>query len=504
MLEANSLKSLKQEAEVNSCDDQVWLRLARACYQQANWEEAIAAYDRAIDIRHQYAAENYDPCNILVTSSSNISNSNEDSSSSLDEAFTYYQETLEIESEYALFYLHYGYFLRDQLQINAAELAFNKCLEINPELAESFLELGNIEYNRCNYGASVQYFQNALVHKSEYAEAYCNIGNCLALQGQFEEAITCYEQAYAINPNLPELSQKLNKIYNRFVPRWHFPMMNDTYRNDCYEKTLQKLVKPDSIVLDIGSGSGLLALMAAKAGAKQVYTCEKVNVIANIARQIVEANGYSQQITTFNKLSNDLKVGEDLAEPADILVSEIFDVGLLAEYAVPSIRHAREHLLKPSAKIIPRAATVYAALVDSQDVFHTDRVNMVSGFDLSLFNTFAKKEDYLQLFLRNFKHKILCQPFEVFEFDFCGANIVPENRKIAVQITQNGNCHAIAFWFRLWLDDEIYLDTSPLSQDTCWMQAVHIVDPPNVVHAGQEVVVLASHDTTYIDLKLSE
>jgi hypothetical protein len=36
------------------------------------------------------------------------------------------------------------------------------------------------------------------------------------------------------------------------------------------------------------------------------------------------------------------------------------------------------------------------------------------------------------------------------------------------------------------------------------MQAVHIVDPPNVVHAGQEVVVLASHDTTYIDLKLDE
>jgi hypothetical protein len=129
---------------------------------------------------------------------------------------------------------------------------------------------------------------------------------------------------------------------------------------------------------------------------------------------------------------------------------------------------------------------------------------MVSGFDLSLFNTFSKKEDYLQLFLCNFKHKILCQPFEVFEFDFCGANIEPENRKIAVKITQNGNCHAIAFWFRLWLDDEIYLDTSPLSQDTCWMQAVHIVDPPKSVYAGQEVVVLASHDTSYIDLKLSE
>jgi predicted RNA methylase len=408
---------------------------------------------------------------------------------------------LEVEIEYAEFYLQYGYVLRDRLDISAAESAIQKALEIYPELAEAILELGNIAYSRCNYSFAIQHYQEAIANQPEYAEAYCNIGNCLALQGQFEEAIAYYEKAFELNPNLPELSQKLNKIYNRFVPRWHFPMMNDTYRNDCYEKALRKAVKPESVVLDIGSGSGLLALMAARAGAKQVYTCEKVKVVANMARHIVEANGYSEQIITFNKLSNDLQVGADLSEPADILVSEIFDVGLLAEYAVASIRHAREHLLKPNAQILPKSATVYAVLVDSIQVFHQDRVNSVSGFDLSLFNTFSKKTDYLQLYLRNFEYTSLCQPFEVFEFDFCGTNIEPESRQISVPITKSGNCHAIAFWFRLWLDDEIYLDTSLFNQDTCWMQAVHIVEPIQSVEAGQKVVVLASHDTTYIDLK---
>ncbi|MCY7332074.1 MAG: protein arginine N-methyltransferase [Pseudanabaena sp. CAN_BIN31] len=500
MIEPMSLKSLKQEAEMNFCDDQVWLSLARFYCQQVNWQEAIVAYDRVIEIRHQYAEEHYDPSTILLVSPSS-SDTEQCQNQGLDQAFTYYQDTLEIEIEYAGFYLQYGYFLRDLLQISAAESAFQKAILINPELAEAILELGNIAYNRCNYSLAVQYFQDAIANKTEYPEAYCNIGNCLALQSQFEEAITCYEKAYSLNPDLHDLSKKLNQIYNRFVPRWHFPMMNDTYRNSCYEKALQKAVKPESVVLDIGSGSGLLALMAARAGAKQVYTCEKVRVVANMARKIVEANGYSQQITTFNKLSNDLQVGENLSEPADILVSEIFDVGLLAEYAVPSIRHAREHLLKPNAQIIPKSATVYAVLVDSSQVFHQDRVNIVSGFDLSLFNTFAKKADYLQLYLRNFEYTNLCQPFEIFEFDFCGANIKPESRKISVQITESGNCHAIVFWFRLWLDDEIYLDTSPFSQDTCWMQAVHIVDPPKSFESGQETVLLASHDTTYIDLK---
>ena len=501
MLEAISLQALKQQAEMNSCDDQVWLRLARFCYQQANWQEAIAAYDRTIEIRHQYAAEYYDPDVILVAPASG--GLGESQNQVLDQAFAYYQDTLEIEVEYADFYLEYGYTLRDRLQTSDAELAFQKAIEINPELAAAMLELGNIGYDRCNYALAGQYFQQAIAHKPEYAEAYCNLGNCFAIQSQFEEAIGCYENAHDLNPDLPDLSEKLNKIYNRFVPRWHFPMMNDTYRNNCYEQALRKAVKSESVVLDIGSGSGLLALMAARAGAKEVYTCEKVQVVANMARRIVAANGYSQQIKTFNKLSNDLQVGVDLSDRADILVSEIFDVGLLAEYAVASIRHAREHLLKPNAQIIPKSATVYAVLVDSSQIFHEDRVNIVSGFDLSLFNAFSKKSEYLQLYLRNFKYTTLCQPFEVFNFDFCGANIEPESREIAVQITNSGHCHAIAFWFRLWLDDEIYLDTSPFNQDTCWMQAVHIVEPPQALTAGQETVVSASHDTAYIDLRLS-
>ncbi|WP_019501181.1 tetratricopeptide repeat protein [Pseudanabaena sp. PCC 6802] len=486
-----SLEDLKNIAERHSFDDEAWFRLANAYVSQEMWENAIPTFERAISIRHEYAANHYDPANTLA-STANI----------LDAAFDYYQRTLEMEADYASCYLHYGYYLHGNLQTAEAETAYRKATEINPEFAVAYLELGNIEYDRSNYSLAIECFNKAIACNPDYAEAYCNIGNCLANQGMYEGAIACYEKAFGINPNLPDLLGKLNQIYVKFVPRWHFPMMNDEYRNNCYERALKRAIGDDSIVLDIGSGSGLLAMMAARAGASHVYTCEKVKPIANIARQIIQANGYSARITAFNKMSNDLKIGSDLAEPADVLVSEILDVGLLAEYVVPSVRHARSELLKPNAKIIPKSATVYAVLLDSIDIFHEDRVQNVSGFDLSLFNAFSNRSSYLQLFVRHFPYQSLSEQFEVFTFDFDGDDIKPETRNLSVPIIQSGTCHAIAFWFGLWLDDEIYLETSPFVRDTCWMQAVYIMESPPSLELGQIVTVNASHDTTHINLKL--
>jgi tetratricopeptide (TPR) repeat protein len=87
MTEANSITSLKKEAEINPYDDQAWLRLARFCYQQLNWQEAIAAYERVIEIRHQYATEHYDPNCILFLPSSD--DNKESDNQILDQAFTY-------------------------------------------------------------------------------------------------------------------------------------------------------------------------------------------------------------------------------------------------------------------------------------------------------------------------------------------------------------------------------------------------------------------------------
>jgi type III protein arginine methyltransferase len=82
----------------------------------------------------------------------------------------------------------------------------------------------------------------------------------------------------------------LDAVLEKAVPPWHFAMMNDVPRNSAYEEAIRR-VAPGRSVLDIGTGAGLLAMMAARAGAKWVVSCEQTPWIAAKAREVVAANG---------------------------------------------------------------------------------------------------------------------------------------------------------------------------------------------------------------------
>ena len=75
------------------------------------------------------------------------------------------------------------------------------------------------------------------------------------------------------------------------VNDWHFAMINDRDRNNFYQCALRSVIDSNSVVLEIGAGSGLLSIMAAKAGAKSVVAIEANRELANLATQIILANG---------------------------------------------------------------------------------------------------------------------------------------------------------------------------------------------------------------------
>ncbi|GAA2804538.1 50S ribosomal protein L11 methyltransferase [Saccharopolyspora taberi] len=275
------------------------------------------------------------------------------------------------------------------------------------------------------------------------------------------------------------------------IPTWHFPMLNDGERNACYERAIRAAVRPGDLVLDIGAGSGLLAMIAASCGARQVVSCEVVPQIADVAREIVRANGCDDVVTIVNKRSTDLVVGEDLPARADVVVTETVDFGLLGEGILPAMRHARTCLAGPDASIIPFGATLIGAPVESAALCGLNHVTTACGYDVSLFNEFAQP-GYIEARLAEHVHRLIAEPRPLASFDFGSDPLTADVRTTEFTAETSGRCDGVVFWFELALDTRTGLSNSPERHDSHWPQSFFRFAEPLAVELGTRVAVAAS------------
>ncbi|HYP26490.1 MAG TPA: 50S ribosomal protein L11 methyltransferase [Blastocatellia bacterium] len=334
------------------------------------------------------------------------------------------------------------------------------------------------------------------------AETLVSKGRAHLENKQYNDALHCFQSALYLSPEHRGALLGLNRVHRKLIPRWHFEMLNDEERNSAFERALSKAITPSTTVLDIGSGSGLLAMMAARAGAKETISCEMNTPIAELAQHTVARNGYADRVIILDKKSTDMRVGVDMMKRADLLVTETVDCGLLGEGIVPSIAHARENLLKEDARIIPRAATVIAAVVGSNKLRGLNYADKAAGFDVSPINQYATA-GYFPVRSGAFDYDLLAEPFEVFRFDFTRGVIAPDSKLISVPVKREGVCHAILFWFDMQLDDEISISNRPGSL-THWEQALQCLEQEVPVRAGATLTVCAEHDCSAVSFKLVE
>jgi len=189
-------------------------------------------------------------------------------------------------------------------------------------------------------------------------------------------------------------------------------------RNAAYDAALRRAVRPHSHVLEIGTGTGLLAMIAARAGAAQVTTCEMNPAVAEMATDIVARNGFASRVRFIAKHSDALDVEADLGGRADILVSEIVSNDLLGEDVLPAHERAVRDLLKPGGHVIPARGVIRVAPAeDMRDDQH--RLGDVDGFDVSAFNRFMPPVRSIRV---GHEHLTLrCEPADLFAFDFCAS-----------------------------------------------------------------------------------
>src|SRR5579872_5650896 len=126
--------------------------------------------------------------------------------------------------------------------------------------------------------------------------AMLGLARWLMQDGQAARAFDMCRAALALAPQDRKLAAQAKALVNATVPPWHFKIIRDARRNGAYDAALRRAVFPGARVLDIGTGSGLLAMMAARAGAAEVVACEVNPVIAEQAREIVRQNGYADRV----------------------------------------------------------------------------------------------------------------------------------------------------------------------------------------------------------------
>jgi hypothetical protein len=296
-------------------------------------------------------------------------------------------------------------------------------------------------------------------------------------------------RAIALAPGDGKVGALAGELLSREVARWHFTIVADERRNRAYDAAIRAAVKPGMRVLDIGAGTGLLAMMAARAGAAEVISCEMNATIAEAAQEIVRANGLADRVRVIAKHSQKLEP-EELGGPVDVLVSETISNDVVAQLWLPALEDARKRLCKPDAQVIPSRTIARVALAyDSR--LGRERMRDVDGFDLSGFNPLAATR--YQLRADSERLSLRSTHADLFDFDFQQPTEFPEGEAQAQVVADGGEANGILQWIAIGLDGETWYENAP-GEASCWAPLFTPLAAPIAPAAGTRVTIHGLQD----------
>lgn len=268
-------------------------------------------------------------------------------------------------------------------------------------------------------------------------------------------------------------------------PGIHVGMLNDRTRTSSFLTGIAGVVNPGDIVVDIGTGTGVLAIAAARAGAKHVYAIE-ASAIGDVAEAVFEANGLADRITLLRGWSTQI----DLPERADVLVSEIIGNEPLGENVLEVTRDARKRLLKPNARQVPNTVRVFGLPVmipqkelEARTLTADTLQHWQSwyGIDFTpLGNT--EQDEAPSFFLKPQKARnwdTLSEPILLAEVDLGKVDRLMVDSVVTVNADTRGTLNGLLVYFELDLGSSTILSTHPAQagRDCSWWSRVWIVNP---------------------------
>jgi protein arginine N-methyltransferase 1 len=256
----------------------------------------------------------------------------------------------------------------------------------------------------------------------------------------------------------------------------HEKMLADKPRMDFYHAAVTRHIQPGDRVIDLGTGTGILAAFAARRGAAKVYALDHSEII-----------GHARTLAAHNRIENVEFVAIHSTEftvdgKVDVILHEQMGDWLFDEEMLVNISDLRDRVLRPGGLILPSRFELYcepAKLRDARHVPFVWELN-IHGFDYSVLERDrpAEPEYYharggdpgvIEHFLGEPEPLLTVDLHTVHEAQ------LPHELTFRRTVTHAGRLDGFVVYFRARVDDDLVLSTSPL-------------DPGRAVHWGFRVL----------------
>ena len=381
--------------------------------------------------------------------------------------------------------------------------------QVRGVLGESRYRASATSYNSSTSSTDVHYHPSSLNAAAQYllGEISVTANDVMPLQ--------CAHNTVAVQFSVT--GAEFNHVHKKVAsfPQYHFDLLRDTDRarayDDAIKRRVKKLVKKKAklegvgekqkkvSVLDIGAGSGLLAMMAARAGADKVVASEWHADLATCARRNIAQNKLSNKVTVAVGDVAKLQRGKQGVpiDGFDVAVVDLFDAGFTGDHALWMLEQARKNVMHNDCHVIPAAATMYVMGVEAYTA-------EVDGFDFSAFNKYRWDSSYRATRLSDEKHRPLTKPKRVFEFfldqkkqvQLNNSNATSRESVVRLETINAGYMNAVVFWFDLHMDEKETITTAPVGygKGGVVLQEELLRDDPIALKEAREVADQAAAD----------
>jgi len=271
----------------------------------------------------------------------------------------------------------------------------------------------------------------------------------------------------------------------------HEEMLKDEVRTLTYRNSMwhNKHLFKGTVVLDVGCGTGILSMFAAKAGAAKVIGVDMSSIVDH-AKKIVSDNGLSDTVTIIRGKVEEISLPAGI-EKVDIIISEWMGYCLFYESMLDTVLYARDKWLAEGGLMFPDKATLYVCGIEDRQ-YKDDKIawwDDVYGFDMSCIRKVALTEPLVDSVDRNQVVTNSCLIKEI-DIQTCTKEDIPFNSPFQLQLKRNDYCQALVTFFNIEFSKchkRVGFSTAPEAPYTHWKQTVFYLDDYLTCKKGEEV-----------------